>query len=79
MPRLALALPPPWPNVSASQPTLSAIEVIAAHREACWAWCSQTIRIARSRTSRENPLGLVMAHALKEWSLRETRSGSERP
>src|SRR5262245_43277793 len=48
-------------SVSAVQPIFSAIEVIAAHCESCAASCSTTIRTARSRTSGENRLGLVMA------------------
>src|SRR5262249_34961903 len=48
-------------SVSAVQPIFSAIEVIAAHCESCAASCSRTIRTARTRTSGENRLGLVMA------------------
>jgi hypothetical protein len=36
------------------QPILEATDKIVAHRELCSAWCSITIRTARSRTSAEN-------------------------
>src|SRR5437870_5426428 len=47
-------------SVSAAHPIFSAIEVIAAHCDACSWVCSNTIRTARSRTSGENRLGLAM-------------------
>jgi hypothetical protein len=40
-------------NVSAVQPTLAAIEFIAAHCDPYSAWCSTSIRTARSRNSGE--------------------------
>src|SRR6266446_10966116 len=47
-------------SVSPAHPIFSAIEVIAAHCDACSWVCSNTIRTARSRTSGENRLGLAM-------------------
>src|SRR5690606_23690795 len=40
-------------NDSGVQPTLPAIEAIAAHCDPCSPWCSSTIRTARSRSSGE--------------------------
>src|SRR5690606_20073859 len=40
-------------NASGVQPTLPAIEAIAAHCDPCSPWCSSTIRTARSRSSGE--------------------------
>src|SRR5262249_37200815 len=42
-----------WRKDSGVQPILPAIETIAAHCDSCSAWCSKTIRTARSRTSGE--------------------------
>ena len=47
-------------NVSAVQSIFDAIEAIALHWESYSLWCSNTIRTARSRTSREYLLGLPM-------------------
>src|SRR5262245_15421197 len=41
-------------NVYAVQPIFSAMEVIAAHWDLCFSYCSSTVRNARSRTSGEN-------------------------
>jgi len=48
-------------SVSDETPNFIAIEVIAAHCEACSSWCSNTIRTARSRTSCGYLLRRVMA------------------
>src|SRR5690606_40347718 len=45
-------------NDSGVQPTLPAIEAIAAHCDPCSPWCSSTIRTARSRSSGEYRVGV---------------------
>src|SRR5262245_27007864 len=66
-----------WRKDSAVQPILPAIEMIAAHCDSCFAWCSKTIRTARSRTSGEYFGTVFMTpYPLKIWSLRQTRGGS---
>src|SRR5262249_48822271 len=45
-------------------PILLAIELIAAHCDSCSAWCSNTIRTARSRTSGEYFCTLFMTPIL---------------
>src|SRR4030095_10953364 len=62
---------------SGVHPILPAIETIAAHCDSCSAWCSKTIRTARSRTSGEYFGTVFMTpYPLKIWSLRQTRGGS---
>src|SRR5262245_27332747 len=62
---------------SGVQPILPAIETIAAHCDSCSAWCSRTIRTARSRTSAEYfGTDFMTPYPLKIWSLRQTRGGS---
>src|SRR5215510_3668128 len=69
-----------WRKDSAVQPILPAIEMIAAHCDSCFAWCSKTIRTARSRTSGEYFGTVFMTpYPLKIWSLRQTRGGSAYP
>src|SRR5690606_29163545 len=48
-------------SVSAVQPNLALIELIAAHCEPCSCWCSSTSRTARSCTSGENFADFLMA------------------
>jgi len=56
---IPLRLAHPHRSVSALQPIFVAIEVIAAHSEACSPRCSNTIRTARARTSGEYFVDLV--------------------
>src|SRR5215831_12506483 len=64
------------PMTSGVQPILPAIETVAAHWDSCSAWCSKTIRTARSRTSGEYFGTVFMTpYPLKIWSLRQTRGG----
>src|SRR6056297_1107069 len=55
-------------SVFAEQPIFAEIDVIACHREPCWAAPSRTIRTARSRTSGENlfVVLLMMLHPTQE-------------
>src|SRR5262249_61753262 len=66
-----------WRKDSGGQPILPAIETIAVHCDSCSAWCSKTIRTARSRTSGEYfGTDFMTPYPLKIWSLRQTRGGS---
>jgi hypothetical protein len=60
------------------QPIFAAIELIAAHCEACSRPCSNTIRTARPHLRRKlaRRLASPWLHPLKSWSLRQTRGGS---
>src|SRR3954469_3691099 len=54
-------------SLSPEQPILAAIELIAAHCEACSLWWSSTIRTARARTSGEyGGVRFVMAPSSQE-------------
>jgi hypothetical protein len=66
-------------SVSAVHPIFDAIELIAAHSEACSPRCSNIIRTARARTSGEYLACRSSLHPLKVWSARQTRRGAEEP
>jgi hypothetical protein len=51
-------------NVSVVQPSVPAMDELAAHWKGCSGPCSWTIRIARSRTSGEYRLGLAIVGSI---------------